>query len=467
MHVHILGIGGTFMAGVAALARARGHRVTGSDRPLYPPMSTQLAALGIEVIEGYEHDLLSPAPDCVVVGNVMRRGLPVVERLLDSGLPYCSGPEWLARELLHDRWTLAVAGTHGKTTTTSILAFLLESAGLQPGFLVGGIPADFGVSARLGAAPFFVVEADEYDTAFFDKRSKFVHYRPRTLILGNLEFDHADIFPDLEAIQRQFHHLVRTVPGSGLIISKAGDAALEQVLAQGCWTPVERFGGADAAPAAGEPGLDAVYAARLAPGGFEVLDAAGAPVTAVRWSMPGAHNAENALAAMLAARHAGVPLEVSARALATFRGVKRRQEWIGTADGVELFDDFAHHPTAIARTLQAMRAGLGAGRLVAVLEPRSNTMRMGVHAAGLAASLQPADHVYVYAPADLGWDASGALASLGARAQACAELAELEAILLEELRAGDRVVLMSNGSFGGLHRRLLEALEARARRTTQ
>jgi UDP-N-acetylmuramate: L-alanyl-gamma-D-glutamyl-meso-diaminopimelate ligase len=465
MHVHILGIGGTFMAGVAALARARGHRVTGSDRPLYPPMSTQLAELGIEVIESYEHDMLSPAPDCVVVGNVMRRGLPVVERLLDSGLPYCSGPEWLAREVLHDRWTLAVAGTHGKTTTTSILAFLLESAGLQPGFLVGGIPADFGVSARLGDAPFFVVEADEYDTAFFDKRSKFVHYRPRTLILGNLEFDHADIFPDLEAIQRQFHHLVRTVPGSGLIISKGGDAALEQVLRQGCWTPVERFSGADAAP--GDPATAAAFAARLAPGGFEVLDAGGLPVTTVRWSMPGAHNAENALAAMLAARHAGVPLEVSARALAAFRGVKRRQEWIGTADGVELYDDFAHHPTAIARTLQAMRAGLGAGRLVAVLEPRSNTMRMGVHAAGLAASLQPADRVYVYAPADLGWDAAGALAGLGARAQACAELGELEAILLEELRAGDRVVLMSNGSFGGLHRRLLEALEARARRTTE
>ena len=459
MHVHILGIGGTFMAGIAALARALGHRVTGSDRPLYPPMSTQLAALDIALIEGYENDLLAPAPDCVVVGNVMRRGMPVVERLLDSGLPYCSGPEWLAREVLHDRWTLAVAGTHGKTTTTSILAFLLESAGLRPGFLVGGIAADFGVSARLGDAPFFVVEADEYDTAFFDKRSKFVHYRPRTLVLGNLEFDHADIFDDLGAIQRQFHHLVRTVPGAGLIVSKAGDTALEAVLAQGCWTPVTRFAGPDSAL----PGAE--HAARLAPGGFEVLDAAGAVVARVRWSMPGAHNAENALAAMLAARHAGVPLATSAQALAAFRGVQRRQEWIGTADGVELFDDFAHHPTAIARTLAAMRDGLGAGRLVAVLEPRSNTMRMGVHAASLAGSLAAAERVYVHAPAELGWDAAGALAGLGARARVCAELAELEAILLAELHAGDRVVLMSNGSFGGLHQRLLAGLRARKEMT--
>ena len=455
MHVHILGIGGTFMAGIAALARARGHRVTGSDRALYPPMSTQLAALGIEIIEGYDNDRLDPAPDCVVVGNVMRRGMPVVERLLDSGLAYCSGPEWLARELLHERWTLAVAGTHGKTTTTSILAFLLDAAGLDPGFLVGGIPADFGVSARLGADPFFVVEADEYDTAFFDKRSKFVHYRPRTLVLGNLEFDHADIFDDLAAIQRQFHHLVRTVPGSGLIVSKAGDAALEDVLAQGCWTPVERFSGPEQAPPA------AGHAARLVPGGFEVLDPAGDLAATVQWSMPGAHNAENALAAMLAARHAGVPLEVSARALARFRGVKRRQEWIGTAAGVELYDDFAHHPTAIARTLAAMRRGAEGRRLVAVLEPRSNTMRMGVHAAALAPSLAAADAVYVYAPAELGWDAGGALAALGERARVCAALEELEAILGRELHAGDRVVVMSNGSFGGLHGRLLQALQTR------
>jgi UDP-N-acetylmuramate: L-alanyl-gamma-D-glutamyl-meso-diaminopimelate ligase len=457
MHVHILGIGGTFMAGIAALARALGHRVTGSDRALYPPMSTQLASLDIGIIEGYENDRLDPAPDCIVVGNVMRRGLPVVERLLDSGLPYCSGPEWLAREVLQGRWTLAVAGTHGKTTTTSILTFLLESAGLEPGFLVGGIPADFQVSARLGAPPFFVVEADEYDTAFFDKRSKFVHYRPRTLVLGNLEFDHADIFDDLAAIQRQFHHLVRTVPGSGCIVSRAGDPALEEVLAAGCWTPVERFSGpADPPPT---PGL----AARLSEGGFEVVDPEGARLVEVRWSMPGAHNAENALAAMLAARHAGVPLEFSARALAGFRGVKRRQEWIGTVDGVELFDDFAHHPTAIARTLAAMRGGLGERRLVAVLEPRSNTMRMGVHAGSLAPALGLAAQAYVYAPPDLGWDVTTALAELGDRVRVCEALDELEAILVNELRKGDRVVLMSNGSFGGLYGRLLTRLELRGR----
>jgi UDP-N-acetylmuramate: L-alanyl-gamma-D-glutamyl-meso-diaminopimelate ligase len=461
MHVHILGIGGTFMAGIAVLARALGHRVTGSDGALYPPMSTQLAQLGVALIEGYDNDRLEPAPDCVVVGNVMRRGLPVVERLLDSGLSFCSGPEWLAREVLRDRWTLAVAGTHGKTTTTSVLAFLLESAGLRPGFLIGGIPADFQVSARLGDAPFFVVEADEYDTAFFDKRSKFVHYRPRTLVLGNLEFDHADIFDDLAAIQRQFHHLVRTVPGSGMIISNGGDAALEAVLRQGCWTPVERFIGPDvAAPCR-------AYAPRLSPGGFEVLDPDGRQLTEVRWGMPGAHNAENALAAMLAARHAGVPLEASARALASFRGIRRRQERIGSGDGVELFDDFAHHPTAIARTLQAMRDGAGGGRLISVLELRSNTMRMGVHAGQLAAALAGADRIYVHAPAELGWDATKALAALGDKVEVCADLAGMEAILLQQLRDGDRVVFMSNGSFGGLHQRLFDGLRARERSDKQ
>jgi UDP-N-acetylmuramate: L-alanyl-gamma-D-glutamyl-meso-diaminopimelate ligase len=454
MHVHILGIGGTFMGGVAALATAAGHRVTGSDKAVYPPMSDQLASLGIDFVEGYGPEQLDPAPDAVVVGNVMRRGLPVIERLLESGIPYYSGPEWLAREILHDRWVLAVAGTHGKTTTTSLLAWILEDAGLEPGFLVGGMPVDFGVSARLGAAPFFVVEADEYDTAFFDKRSKFVHYRPRTLVLGNLEFDHADIFDDLAAIQRQFHHLVRTVPGSGLIVSRAGDPALEDVLAMGSWTPVQRFG-----PAGAGADVEAVSA----PGGFEVVER-GQTVARVEWSMPGEHNAENALAAMLAARHAGVPLEVSARALGRFGGIRRRQELRGRVAGVAVYDDFAHHPTAIERTLGAMRPP--SGRLVAVLEPRSNTMRMGVHAGALAPALGGAERVYVYAPEDLGWDAASALEPLGQRAACRATIDDLLALLLEELVSGDTVVIMSNGGFGGLHERLLAGLETRHKEET-
>jgi len=454
MHVHILGIGGTFMGGIAALAREAGHRVTGSDQAVYPPMSTQLESLGIELVEGYGPEQLDAAPDAVIVGNVMRRGLPVVERLLDSGIPYHSGPEWLARELLRDRWVLAVSGTHGKTTTTSLLAWILEYAGLAPGFLVGGIPVDFGVSARLGGGPFFVVEADEYDTAFFDKRSKFVHYRPRTLVMGNLEFDHADIFDDLAAIQRQFHHLVRTVPGSGLIVSRAGDRALDQVLEMGAWTPVQRFGTADHGP-------DVTLAP--ASGGFEVVEN-GQRVARVDWAMPGAHNAENGLAAMLAARHAGVPLDVSAEALGRFRGVRRRQELRGRAGQVAVFDDFAHHPTAIERTLAAMRPSTG--RLIAVLEPRSNTMRMGVHSATLAPALAGADRVYVYAPGDLGWDVGAALGSLGERAAWRSTIDSLLELLLQELEAGDTVVVMSNGGFGGLHERLLAGLEARQREET-
>ncbi|MEJ2515111.1 MAG: UDP-N-acetylmuramate:L-alanyl-gamma-D-glutamyl-meso-diaminopimelate ligase [Gammaproteobacteria bacterium] len=454
MHVHILGIAGTFMGGVAALARAAGHEVTGSDRAVYPPMSTQLEALGIRVTEGYEADQLDVEPDAVIVGNVMRRGLPVVERLLESGLPYYSGPEWLAREVLRDRWVLAVAGTHGKTTTTSLLAWILDQAGLEPGFLIGGIPVDFGTSARLGRAPFFVVEADEYDTAFFDKRSKFVHYRPRTAVLGNLEFDHADIFENMAAIQRQFHHLVRTIPGSGLIVSKAGDEALEAVLSMGAWTPVLRFGEADA-------GAD--VAVVPAAGGFELREA-GQRLATVRWNMPGSHNAENAAAAMLAARHAGVPLETAARALESFRGIRRRQELKGRAAGITVFDDFAHHPTAIRRTLEAMRPE--AGRLVAVLEPASNTMRMGVHATTLAPALAGADRVYAQAAPSLDWDLPQALAALGDRAAWRADPDALLALLLEELEAGDTVVIMSNSGFGGLHGRLLEGLKQREARET-
>ncbi|MGH8133494.1 MAG: UDP-N-acetylmuramate:L-alanyl-gamma-D-glutamyl-meso-diaminopimelate ligase, partial [Steroidobacteraceae bacterium] len=370
MHVHILGICGTFMGGVAAIARAAGWRVTGSDRNVYPPMSTQLEALGIELTEGFEAAQLTPAPDVVLVGNVMTRGQPVIEALLESGLPYLSGPEWLAREVLRKRWVLAVAGTHGKTTTAALLAWILEYAGLAPGFLIGGVPANFGVSARLGAEPLFVIEADEYDTAFFDKRAKFVHYRPRTVILNNLEYDHADIYPDVGAIQRQFHHLVRTVPGSGRIVWNAGDPRLRETLAMGCWTPLEGF--------AHGTGTDALWTARPAPGAedfsrFEVLEAGRAHGT-VQWSLIGAHNGENALAAIAAARHAGVPVPRASDALARFQGIARRMQLRGEVNGIRVYDDFAHHPTAIARTVSGLRQRVGAAaRIIAVLEPRSHT----------------------------------------------------------------------------------------------
>ncbi|MHB1872000.1 MAG: UDP-N-acetylmuramate:L-alanyl-gamma-D-glutamyl-meso-diaminopimelate ligase [Steroidobacteraceae bacterium] len=454
MHVHVLGVCGTFMGGIAALARAAGHRVTGSDQNVYPPMSTQLAALGIELTEGYGAQQLEPRPDVVVVGNVMRRGLPVIEALLDRGMPYVSGPEWLARELLADRWVLAVAGTHGKTTTSSMLAWILEHAGLEPGFLIGGVPGNFAVSARLGGGTFFVIEADEYDTAFFDKRAKFVHYRPRTAVLNNLEYDHADIYPDVESIQRQFHHLVRTVPGSGRIIWNAGDARLCEVLAMGCWTPLESFaraGGPQADWSARPLGAAADYAA------FEVL-AQGSPCGAVRWNLMGAHNMENALAAIAAARHAGVPVHESIEALGSFQGVARRMQLRGEVAGVRVYDDFAHHPTAIATTLDGLRRRVGAGRIIAVLEPRSNTMRMGVHREALAGSLAGADEVWLYVPADLGWDAAPVLEALGGRGHGRGEVNALAKDLAAALRPGDHVLVMSNGGFGGLHEKLLAEL---------
>jgi UDP-N-acetylmuramate: L-alanyl-gamma-D-glutamyl-meso-diaminopimelate ligase len=454
MHVHILGICGTFMGGIAAIARQAGHRVTGSDRNVYPPMSTQLEALGIELIEGYDASQLTPRPDEVVVGNVMSRGVPVIEALLESGIPYTSGPEWLARNVLRERWVLAVAGTHGKTTTSSMLAWILEDAGLSPGFLIGGVPANFPVSARLGELPFFVIEADEYDTAFFDKRAKFVHYRPRTAILNNLEFDHADIYPDLAAIERQVHHLVRTVPTSGRLVVNATDANLQRVLQMGCWSEREDFAS----------GGGAKWSARLPAGGdsssFTVLEDGDARGE-VRWPLLGTHNVDNALAAIAAARHAGVPVERSIDALGRFAGVKRRMELRGTVAGVSVYDDFAHHPTAIATTLDGLRRRVGAQRIVAVLEPRSNTMRMGVHADTLGHSLAAADEVWIYAPADLGWDAQSAMASLGARAHVAADMNALLQALLRDLRSGDQVLIMSNGGFGGLHARLLEALKAR------
>jgi UDP-N-acetylmuramate: L-alanyl-gamma-D-glutamyl-meso-diaminopimelate ligase len=449
MHLHILGICGTFMGGIALLARALGHRVTGSDANVYPPMSTQLAAAGIELMEGYDAAHLEPAPDVVVVGNAMRRGIPAVEAMLDRDMRYCSGPEWLKENLLRNRWVLAVAGTHGKTTTASMLAWVLEDAGLDPGFLIGGVPLDFEVSARLGSAPFFVVEADEYDTAFFDKRSKFVHYGPRTLILNNLEFDHADIFDDLGQIQRQFHHLVRTVPGSGLIIHPGDSPALDQVLAMGCWTTRESFGAGDWSASLIEP--DGSH--------FHVL-LKGEPVGTVQWGQTGLHNVQNALAVIAAARHAGVPAATSAEALGRFQGVKRRMEVRGEARGIRVFDDFAHHPTAIATTLNGLRRRVGEQRILAVLEPRSNTMRLGIHNRELAASLAEADRVYLYAPPDLGWDAGAVFAGEGERVEILDSVEAIVARVAAEGRLGDQILVMSNGGFGGIHQRILDALRA-------
>jgi UDP-N-acetylmuramate: L-alanyl-gamma-D-glutamyl-meso-diaminopimelate ligase len=450
MHVHILGICGTFMGGIAALAQAAGHRVTGSDANVYPPMSDQLRALGITLTEGWDPAQLEPAPDVVVVGNALSRGNPCIEAMLDRGLRYQSGPEWLAEHILHGRWVLAVAGTHGKTTTSSMLAWILDDAGLAPGFLIGGVPGGFGISARLGDAPFFVVEADEYDTAFFDKRSKFVHYRPRTAILNNLEYDHADIFPDLMSIQRQFHHLVRTVPGTGLLVVNGADAALAATLDMGCWTPRERFAAADADWQAADVAAD---------GSRFTVTLGGVAQGEVAWDLVGQHNVMNALAAVAAARHAGVPVRAACTALSRFPGVKRRMELRAEVRGVRVYDDFAHHPTAVRLTLDGLRRKVGAARILAVLEPRSNTMRMGVHQHELADALAAADRAFVFAPASLGWDAGAVVAALGARGAAATDVDALVTALAAEARAGDQVLIMSNGGFGGIHQKLLTALE--------
>ncbi len=448
MHLHILGICGTFMAGIALLARTAGHTVSGCDASVYPPMSTQLAEAGITLREGYEPEqLVEFQPDMVVVGNVMSRGRPIVEELLNQELPYASGPAWLADYVLRGRHVLAVAGTHGKTSTSSLLAWILEDAGLEPGFLIGGIPANFGLSARLGRAPFFVVEADEYDTAFFDKRSKFVHYRPRTLILNNLEFDHADIFPDLAAIQRQFHHLLRTVPGAGLIVTNGTDANLDEVLAMGCWTPVERFGVGD-------------WEARaIAPdgGAFDAYHQ-GTPQGRVEWAQLGMHNVHNALAALAAARHVGIPIATAIKALTGFQGVKRRLEARGAVDGVTVYDDFAHHPTAIATTLAGLRARVGDQPIIAVLEPRSNTMKLGIFKDSLAPALAGADAVVLYQAPDLGWDLGSVVAALGPRGQVCRSLDDTLAAIHAQVQPGTQVLIMSNGGFGGIHERLLQTL---------
>jgi len=441
MHIHILGICGTFMGGIAVLAKQAGHKVTGCDVGVYPPMSTQLEAQGIALTEGFDPAQIRLAPDMFVIGNVVSRGNPLMEEILNRGLPYMSGPQWLAEHVLKDKWTLAVAGTHGKTTTSAMLAWILEYAGLQPGFLIGGVPQNFGVSARLTDSPFFVVEADEYDTAFFDKRSKFVHYHPRTAVLNNLEFDHADIFPDLAAIETQFHHLVRTVPGNGLVVANGREESLDRVLARGCWTPVERFGTAQGwtIGAAGAVAFKEEFQGML------------------NWPLLGEHNRMNALAAIAAARHAGVPASFGIEALAKFENVKRRMEVRGVVNGITVYDDFAHHPTAIATTAAGLRHKVGNAHILAVLEPRSNTMKLGVMKDALPGSLKNADQVFCYG-ANLGWDAAAALAPLGDKARAFDDLDALVAAVTAVARPGDHVLVMSNGGFGGVHEKLLAAL---------
>jgi len=491
VHLHILGICGTFMGGIALLARAAGHRVTGCDANVYPPMSNQLAAQGIELMEGWNADQTALKPDVFVIGNVVTRGNPLMEEILERGFPYISGPQWLRENVLAGKWVLAVAGTHGKTTVASMLAWILEQAGREPGFLIGGIPGNFGVSARSnppqppfakggshaphppfskgggnspprviakgaskpltppfdkgGKGGFFVVEADEYDTAFFDKRSKFVHYPARTAILNNLEFDHADIFPDLAAIETQFHHFVRTLPASGLIVANGVDAALARVLARGCYTPVERFGVADG-----------WTATAVAADGFDVLWR-GEKQGRVRWTLQGTHNQANALAAIAGARHCGVAPAQAIAALGSFQGVKRRMEVRGAAGGVTVYDDFAHHPTAIAATLEGLRAKVNSSRILAVLEPRSNTMKAGVMKDRLAASLAGADRVYCYS-AGLQWDATVALAQLGTKAEVHADFGRLLEAVSAAAKPGDHIVIMSNGGFNGIHEKLLARL---------
>ncbi len=453
MHIHILGICGTFMGGIAILARQAGHRVTGCDANVYPPMSTMLEEQGVVITEGYDPAQLDPAPDKVVVGNVMSRGNELVEAVLAKGLAYTSGPQWLLENVIGDRWVLAVAGTHGKTTTSSMLAWILEVAGLNPGFLIGGVPQNFGVSARLGDAPFFVVEADEYDTAFFDKRSKFVHYRPRTVVLNNLEFDHADIFDDLDAIKRQFHHLMRMVPENGLAVVNAAEPNLEDVIAMGCWTPVQSFDATEGESQAlwkAEP-ISADYRS------FRVLYK-GKLEGEVIWDIPGRHNAANGLAAIVAAHHAGVPLADAFEALASFINTKRRLELRGEVNGVSVYDDFAHHPTAIRETLAALQARVEGARVIAVLEPRSNTMKMGVHQHTLGPSLQAADEVVLYQPDNLGWDLQDVAASIGTKAKVGVTLESVIDSVVSMANPGDHILVMSNGAFGGIHQKLLDAL---------
>ena len=475
MHLHILGICGTFMGGIAAIARQAGHRVTGCDANVYPPMSTQLEAQGIELIEGFSPDQISLKPDLFIIGNVVSRGNPLMEAILDQGLPYQSGPQWLGEQVLQGKHVLAVAGTHGKTTTTAMLTWILQANGLEPGYLIGGVPNNFDVSARLGkktgktgneadAPHYFVIEADEYDTAFFDKRSKFVHYRPRTAILNNLEFDHADIFADITAIETQFHHLVRTVPSAGRLIVNGAEESLERVVQRGCWSSLERF---------------ALPEQSIKPGDWSLIDTAkdgfkvmyqGQEVAEVCWdedaSVTGRHNQLNALAAIAAAHHVGISPQKAAQALSTFKNVKRRMEVIGRVNGITIYDDFAHHPTAITTTVDGLRRRVGRDantRILAVLEPRSNTMKLGVMKSQLPDSLQDADLVFGYGSATgkdaLGWDLKESLAPLGSKAQAFDDLNLLMAAVKQSAKPGDHILVMSNGGFGGVHRKLLELLK--------
>ncbi|STO56117.1 UDP-N-acetylmuramate:L-alanyl-gamma-D-glutamyl-meso-diaminopimelate ligase [Grimontia hollisae] len=451
MHIHILGICGTFMGGAALLARQLGHKVTGCDANVYPPMSTLLASQGIEIIQGYDPSQLDPAPDLVVVGNAMSRGNPCVEYVLDNNLNYTSGPQWLLDFLLKDRWVLAVAGTHGKTTTASMLAWVLEDCGYQPGFLIGGVPGNFGVSARLGESMFFVVEADEYDSAFFDKRSKFVHYHPRTLIMNNLEFDHADIFDDLNAIKRQFHHLVRTVPGIGRIIAPSNDDNITSTLEMGCWSELEF---------AGEDGIWKAEK-RVADGSEFDVWFDGKPVGTVKWDLIGDHNVSNALMTVAAARHVGVTPDLACDALGRFINTKRRLEHKGDFNGVTVYDDFAHHPTAIKTTLAGLRAKVGDRRILAVLEPRSNTMKLGVHKDEIAPSLDDADVVLLFQPEHITWSVNDVAEACKAPAKTFDDIDALVAGIVSEANSGDVVLVMSNGGFGGIHDKLKAALEQR------
>ena len=453
MHIHILGICGTFMGSLALLARERGIHVTGSDQNVYPPMSTQIEERGITLVKGYDPAQFNPRPDLVVIGNSMSRGNIAVEFVLNEGIPYTSGPRFVADHILRDRWVMAVAGTHGKTTTSAMLAFILEHAGLSPGFLIGGVPTDFGLAARMGTTPFFVIEADEYDTAFFDKRSKFVHYRPRTAILNNLEFDHADIFENLNAIQKQFHHLVRTIPGNGLIIKPINDTNLNAVIDMGCWSDINNMG----------PDSDWQTVPIADDGSHFAISHCNTIQGEICWSHTGRHNMHNALAATLAARHAGVQPALACEVLSRFRGVKRRMELLASINGICVYDDFAHHPTAIASTLEGLRARVGTDtRIQAVIEPCSNTMRMGIHKGRLAAATAAASHVIWYESAGLKWSLSDEIACSPVPANTDADIDHIVSTLANQARSGDHLVVMSNGSFGGLHQKLLTALKQQA-----